>query len=327
MADDNNSRPELGVARPQLETSISGDRVTSVEPGDPDAKPTTKTASGVSAEIGRDDTTVRTSNQQDEPGEGDAELSDDEREELAEGADGEGTDEGETDKKDGNAETEELPDYDPDKPESVEAYEKAYTLDGGGLNYDRLDAEFNRNTSYNLDTGELTGGGLTEGQYKFLEAKGYPRKLVDEHIANKTLAFKVQMNEMLERAGGKDQYKAMTAWARDGGYTPEQAKRFNDALNAGGQERNDQIDLLKQRFAAAKGEKPQRKLSPDKSTHRVGTGGGDGPAPGTYFETREAYREALREASRAKDGRGDAKALAEVRAKLARSPWAPGKRR
>jgi hypothetical protein len=159
-----------------------------------------------------------------------------------------------------------LPDFDPQNPATGQAYEQAFTTDGGkGYNFAALSQDFYKNN----------GEGLSEGTYKWLESRGIDRataKAIEE--GQKALAGS-GANAVFTRAGGEENYRGAIEWAKSGGYTPAQREAFNRALDAGGETADMAVDALMARaqkggFRAARRQQPQRTTA--------AAGGGAAPA-------------------------------------------------
>jgi hypothetical protein len=58
-------------------------------------------------------------------------------------------------------------------------------------------------------------GGLRDTDYKALEKKGIPRRMVDQFIAGQQAIVEARQNQVFSSVGGEEQYRAMTDWARD----------------------------------------------------------------------------------------------------------------
>lgn len=150
-------------------------------------------------------------------------------------------------------ETEERPDWLPEKFKSVEDMAKAYSalesklgqpqqeeetteevevsgeesasdvaqlLDDKGLDFDVFQQEYAEN------------GGLSEDAYEALQEAGFPRSMVDSWVAGQD-ALAAQMTEqMYEVAGGGEQYAQMVQWAADS--LPEsEVAAYNATMESG----------------------------------------------------------------------------------------------
>jgi len=241
----------------------------------------------------------------------------------------EGSEEDEGDKKDDEAgddeSASELPDFDAGSEEVLKAYDAKYTHEDGTLN---LDA-FNQSVQSSYDkTGKAD---ITPNERAYVKAAfGVSDKAIDTHLAGLEAQAELADQKFYASAGGKDAYESMLDWARGdeasgraGGYTPAQRERFNKAIQAGGDDLAEQLELLKNRFAASGGKvaastespsvrfRDRRKASPERVAQGSGTG-----SPGVKpFETEADFRAAQKEA-----GEDNAK-HAEVRKRLQASKW------
>jgi hypothetical protein len=133
-------------------------------------------------------------------------------------------------------ETEERPDWLPEKFKSVEDMAKAYSalesklgqpqqeeetteevevsgeesasdvaqlLDDKGLDFDVFQQEYAEN------------GGLSEDAYEALQEAGFPRSMVDSWVAGQDALAAQMTSEMYDVAGGGEQYAQMVQWAAD----------------------------------------------------------------------------------------------------------------
>lgn len=215
---------------------------------------------------------------------------------------------------------ERLPDFDPETvtTEVLQAYEARYFTEDGKLNEDALAAVISANMAKEGGKPELGAN-----EYAFLDKRlGLPKIIVDNYIegavalaARKEEAFNAYM-------GGPGAFDAMAEWASKS-YTPEQKERFNTIMNdkkVSEAEKQEQLDLLKSRFAAAgqkftppkkteeatrKGPPPapvKRALSPPVSTsNSENAGGRAGPEPfKNADEHRKAQAAAIREGDKSK---------------------------
>lgn len=211
-----------------------------------------------------------------------------------------------------------LPDYDAAKPETVEAYTKAFVgADGKTMNMANLSADWQQNAKVAAD-GTITGN-LSEGVYKFLESKGIDRATVKSVEAGQVARLTLDRNAVFTMAGGQEQYNAAIKWAREGGYDKAAADKFNADLNAGGPSRKDAVDLLMQRHTKAV--PAARAVSPKRTTADAASPAG-GPTGGVQpYENYAAYQADLRKARSTND-----QALLDTsRARLKASPWHSGK--
>lgn len=196
-----------------------------------------------------------------------------------------------------------LPEYDAEKPEVVEQYEKRYFTDDGKFNQQAVSAEYWK--SFNAANGDVEKAGLPEGTYKFLEAtmgvtkeavKQIERSLVAQHQAEERSFFDKLGPGTVER------YNAALKWAKDGGYSEEQKARFRQEWAKGGDAKQDAVDALMARHQRAvptgqrRGPPPPRRGS---SPRRDATGNAaTGAPPQSKFTSLNEYQQALYAAQR-----------------------------
>ena len=113
-----------------------------------------------------------------------------------------------------------------DKPaEEQEEYQKAKgeiesaktELEGKGINYAALEAEYNEK------------GELSKDSYKLLEEKGYPKALVEAAIAGWQAKADAFANKIIEDAGGINEYKRIQKFVQSQGAGAVNA--FNAIVN------------------------------------------------------------------------------------------------
>lgn len=210
-----------------------------------------------------------------------------------------------------------LPDFDDANEEVVAAYEERFLTPEGFPNQEALGAIIAANAA--KEGGKPV---LGDNEYAFLEKRGYPKAIVDDHIAGQ-IALQAKKEEAFQTyMGGPGAFEAMSEWA-SGTYTDAQKGRFNTIMNdreASEEAKQEQLDLLKSRFAAA-GQKftapkkeaaperrpappapPKRALSPEVSTSSSAAAGGRaGPEPfRDAAEHRKAQAAAIREGDKSK---------------------------
>lgn len=206
----------------------------------------------------------------------------------------------------------ELPaEYDPANAETVKAYEKAFTKDDGkALNLDALSQQW----WGSVKDGNIDGGTLTDGTYKFLENKfGLSQTEVKEIEAGQVAQRKAERGQLFTLAGGFDKYEAAVKWGASGGYNEAQRKAFNEAIN--GRDRAkaaEAVELLVARFGKASG----TGVSPKKNTTANATPGGNGKANPDVFRNRDEWQAAIKAAG------SDVKQRQAVSDKFRRSPGA-----
>lgn len=219
---------------------------------------------------------------------------------------------------------EDLGDYDGAKPEVVEKFDGRFFTPEGKLHRDNLSAEFWGN-----------GKALKPSTVAFLEDRlGVTPELVKEVcdglVAKHEGTSSALTARVHELAGGPAVYAAALTWGLSGGYTPEQRARFDTLASKGGPDFEDAVVALVSRHQKATGGRtlpnlPQRRAS---SPARDATGGNrqvsGAPAQGASradptvlpFADAASYRAAIKEAG------NDLRKSAEVRARLAVSPFA-----
>jgi glutamyl/glutaminyl-tRNA synthetase len=130
-------------------------------------------------------------------------------------------------------------------------------------------------------------GGLTEGDYKELEAKGLSKEVVDDYIDSLRLKGEVYKNKLYEASQGEEGWNSMIEWAREN-LTQTQAKRFDDAIKSGNiDDALYEVENIKLRMGT-----PPRRIE----GQSAGDGGGIKP-----FSTRSEYFEAMRNPAYNKD--------------------------
>lgn len=213
-----------------------------------------------------------------------------------------------------------LPDFDAAKPETVEAYDKAFLgADGKSFNMAALSADWAKNATMDAKTGDFSGG-LSEGTMKFLESRGIDRETVKSVEAGQVARIKLDRQEVFTQAGGAEKYNAAIEWARTGGYDAAGAAKFNTDLNAGGAARKDAVDLLMQRFSKAN--PARRAVTPARTTANAAAPAG-GPQGGAQpYTNYQEYQADLRKARQT----NDQALLNATRARLKVSPWHSGQK-
>lgn len=209
--------------------------------------------------------------------------------------------------------------FDAAKPETVEAYTKAFAgPEGKGVNMANLSADWQANAKVDPKTGAITGS-LSEDTYKFLETQGLDRATIKAVEAGQVAQMVVQRNAVFQLAGGQEKYAAAINWAKAGGYDEAGRAKFNADLNAGGAAQKDAIDLLMQRHGAAN--PTRRQVSPTRTTADAGANppAASGVQP---YANYAAYQADLRKARATND-----QALLDTsRARLKASTWHTGEK-
>jgi|TARA_R100000951_G_scaffold116744_2_gene130366 hypothetical protein len=168
--------------------------------------------------------------------------------------------------------TEDRPEWLPDKFKSPEDMAQAYkeletklgsndkqtkeaeetaeaAVESAGLDFETMSEEYYEND------------GLSDATYKKLADGGIPREIVDQYIAGQKAAGEVTKTELLETAGGEEQYSEMTNWAADA-FSDGEIDAFNDAINQGNSNMARMaIAGLKARYDAANSSEPSRTIS------------------------------------------------------------------
>lgn len=211
--------------------------------------------------------------------------------------------------------------FDAAKPESVEAYTKAFIgKDGKGVNMANLTADWQKNMKVDAKTGAISGG-LSENTYKFLESQGLDRATVQAVEAGQVARLTADRAEHFNLAGGQEKYEGAIKWAKAGGYDAAGAAKFNSDIAQGGASRKDAIDLLMQRFTKAN--PTPRKVSPTRTTaDAANAGGGDGAGGIKGYANHAEYQVDLRKAR----ATNDQALLDTARARLQASDWFKGKK-
>lgn len=236
-----------------------------------------------------------------------------------------------------------LPDFDPASEEVTAAYDARFLkdhedADGKGvvLNREAIADEIRANMAKAEGASERPN----EGTYKYLREKlGITRQMVDDAIEGEKAKFTQAKAAMDEVTGGEEAWSKKIAWASTqqdgklGGYTKAQVDRFNAAMAEGGAAAAEQIELLNERFAKAKGggtgkeapAKPgigvRRAASPAK-TASTGANTQTGGAPSAKpFATKADYDKELATLSHMKNGPEKDAKHRELRARTAVSPW------
>lgn len=89
-----------------------------------------------------------------------------------------------------------------------------------GFDWEKLNMEFHEND------------GLTDATYAELEAKGFPKNVVDTYISGARGDAKAYDNAVYDAAGGEANYTAINAWAKVALSAPEK-EAFNAAVSSG----------------------------------------------------------------------------------------------
>lgn len=211
-----------------------------------------------------------------------------------------------------------LPDFDPENEEVSAQYKERYLTEDGSLNFEA----FNKSFYGNLQAGKT-------------DLNANERAFVKQHMKVSDEAIDVYLNGVASKvkeadeafysaAGGKETYDAMFGWAvGEGGYTQAQKERFNAALKAGGSELDEQVELLKTRYAAS-GKAPAPKADPKlerrKSSPSASATSAAPSAPGPSGPEPFASLAEFNKAQAAAHAANDIKAMREVDARMRASP-------
>ena len=117
-------------------------------------------------------------------------------------------------------ETETKPEGDKADPAAVTQEQAEQDLKKAGLDFQALSEEFNAN------------GSLSDKSYAELEAKGYPRDLVDTWIDGQKAVVAQLQQRVYSVVGGQEQYEQMVAWAANN-LTPAEIDAYNLATSQG----------------------------------------------------------------------------------------------
>jgi hypothetical protein len=293
-----------------VETRMGQDTVTSIELGMGGAeKPTAKTqvSAGTTAEFDGSKVNIHEGDNHDGNGTEGAQAN-----EGGEEAGNEGGQEG-----GGGAQ---LPKFEESNADVVSQYEAAYiNPETGEPNVDALSQSWFKNASKDAN-GNWTGS-LSDDDYAFLETKGYSKGMVKQIEQGQVALLQQQEQAIYSRAGGADKLQQALEWARKGGYSDEQKRRYNEVVvhrKGGADDRNDQIDLLMQRYSTATRKPgPQTRPTPRRSvTNNAGTATGQTGGSGEQgYKDHAEWRKAL---AAAKDKPAE---LETVRRKLKASSW------
>lgn len=287
-----------------IETSVAVAPTTAVMMGeDPKPKAATSTGEATSAEIGASSVTTKT---------GLGHQQEVDEEDLEQGSEVGGGEE-EAGGSDEASEPEDLGDYDT-SDETVARFDERYVTEGGTLDVrGSLSEEFWRNAKKGVD-------GLNPATYEYLKDRfGIDKDTVkDIEAAQKAEAARAT-ESIYARAGGKERLMAAVEWGKGGGYTKAQRDRFNAIVNGNDPEAaSDAIDALMSRYEKAAGRSAQpASRRPVRPARDVTTKATTRSAVEPYA-TREEWAKEFREAreQRAGDSR-----MAEIRRRLAASPW------
>lgn len=169
--------------------------------------------------------------------------------------------------------------------------------------------------------GDNPDGSLNEGTYDYLAKKhGLSKGMVKQVEASIKVQTQATVASIVEAAGGQVAVDAAVKWARakdkggEGGFTPDQAKRFNEAMaSTDPAVVQEAMELAVSRHQKALGgKKVPKKVAKDVTE---GAARGSGQGDGDVFASQDEYREELRAA------KNNQKLIAAATQKLARSPF------
>lgn len=296
---------------PEIETGVGVDKTTSINLGQPGVEPEANSRDDEGFTIEIDETAKRTKSTDTKPSADQEQGSEGDGEGEPEGDD---ADKGEEGDKEADTETtaEALPEFDAEKPEVVEAYEKAYVKEDGSLNMDRLSAEWWSKATW---VNGVPQSDLPAGTYEYLASRGIDKASVKRIEAGQAALQAQATAKVIERAGGAEKLDAAKQWAKGGGYSKAQQEKYNRIVNGTDEQAiNDEIDLLMSRFEKGTGGTTPKKPPVRKSTQT---------APTSSAGATEGYRDhkEWRKAAAAARKAGDDRAFAEVRRRLQASSW------
>jgi hypothetical protein len=180
-------------------------------------------------------------------------------------------------------ETEDRPDWLPEKFKSAEDLAQAYSelekrqsstakeepastdeareaVESVGVDFDALSAEYAEN------------GELSDKAYDDLEKAGIPRNIVNSYIEAQSAQVEVAQAKVYETVGGQEAYSGMVAWAGEN-LSEAEIDAYNTAVNSGQMASVElAVNGLKARYTASEGAEPSRQVQ----------GGVSGNVGGTY---------------------------------------------
>lgn len=102
-------------------------------------------------------------------------------------------------------------------------------------------------------------GGLTDETYSKLEQAGYPREMVDAYVQQMETQAQQGVQEVMQEAGGEDQYNNMVEWAK-ANLSQDEITEFNKAVNGGQEAAKWAVRGLAAKYQASEGSEPGRQL-------------------------------------------------------------------
>lgn len=298
----------------RVEVSVAKQEKTSVDLGGGTPTASTSSTAATTLEIGDDELEVRTG------------LGEEGGDDTVEGSDT--VEGGEQDPNDPPKDDtpEDLGEWNPEDEETKSKFDSRYFTESGELNKEALGSEFWANYAKAEDKAKA---GLNEATYAYLkDTLGVSKEFVKEVERGLVAARGETEQAFLQKVGGAEKYNAAINWAKSGGYSEDQQKRFNELLSKGGPEFDDAVDALMARFERAvpgpqrrgpprRGSTPQRDVTGNATT---GAKGGD------VFKNTAEYSTAFNEAIRAErqaqtpqEKREAKKKVEDIRAKARRS--------
>jgi hypothetical protein len=238
------------------------------------------------------------------------------------------------------ADAEPLPDFEELTDEVASQYEGRYTTtDDTGEQVLKLEAF---NAEFAIERPQEDGTvkrDLNPGTRKWLKKQfGATDALIDQHLAGVVLQEKAIADDFHSQFGadpvdGKANYEKMFNWAKKEGFTPAQKDRFNAAMQKGGDDAREQLELLKTRFITKNGpdalgkpteeqKKAQlglRREGRSASPRRSATAGKTAPIISAYANAEE-HRVAQKEALSLRGAERE-QALTDVRKRLEASQF------
>ncbi len=113
-----------------------------------------------------------------------------------------------------------------------------------GVDFEALSTEYN------------SKGELSEASYKDLEAKGFPKQVVDDYIAGQKARNDIQTQALSEIVGGPDNLPKVLEWAAEN-LTPEEITAYNEAANGSAAQRKLALQGVYARYSDAEGVAPK----------------------------------------------------------------------
>lgn len=147
-----------------------------------------------------------------------------------------------------------------------------------GLDYAAINAEFTEK------------GALSDATYEAIAKAGFPREVVDAHIAGQQALVNERLNEGYNVVGGQQNYSTMVQWAA-ANMGPAEIETFNKSVTGSPAEMKQAILGLKAAYEASLGSEP--KLVSGQRTPQAGSE--------TPFASRAEVTAAMKDARYAND--------------------------